>query len=134
MQGQMGQFPFLLEKCKTYANFEKTARQSAYKNQLLEESALNFRSKYVYNWVEKTTFQNWASKPEQSSLISSPVVVYIIAVVPKLSWTATQIKVAVMSYITPNKIFLHFLSKISFAVIARNKEQQYGFGSALPPK
>jgi len=26
------------------------------------------------------------------------------------------------------------LSKIYFAVIARNTEQQYGFGSALPPK
>jgi len=39
-----------------------------------------------------------------------------------------------MSYITLKKFFLHFLSKIYFAVIARNTEQQYGFGSALPPK
>jgi len=43
-------------------------------------------------------------------------------------------KVAVMSCITLTKNFLHFLSKISLAVIARNTEQQYGFGSALPPK
>ena len=33
-----------------------------------------------------------------------------------------------------NKNFLHFLSKISFAVIARNTEQQCAFGSALPPE
>jgi len=39
-----------------------------------------------------------------------------------------------MSYITLTKKFLHFLSKISFAAISRNTEQQYGFGSALPPK
>jgi len=49
--------------------------------------------------------------------------------------TVTQIKVAIMScLITPNKIFSHFLLKISFPVIAHNTEQHCGFGSALPQK
>jgi len=37
-----------------------------------------------------------------------------------------------MSYITLNKIFLHFFSKISFAVIAHNTEQQYGIVLRYP--
>jgi len=44
------------------------------------------------------------------------------AVVPELVRTVTQIKVAIMSYYPP-KIFSHFMSKISFAVIAHNIEQ-----------
>jgi len=45
----------------------------------------------------------------------------------------TQIKVA-MLFSYPQYKFSHFISKISFAVIAHNTEQQCGFGFALPPK
>jgi len=84
-------------------------------------------SNYCWNWrfayfVEYKTFTNIV-----------PVCPFN-SVVPKLFWTVTQIKVAAMSLLPSIKFFLHFLSKISIAVIARNTEQQYGFSSALPPK
>jgi len=53
-----------------------------------------------------------------------------IAVVPKLFRAVAQIKVSIVSYY-PQK-FSHFRSKISFAVIAHNAEQQCGFGFMLP--
>ena len=54
--------------------------------------------------------------------------------VPKLVRAVTQIKVLIMSYYYPQKIFSHFRSK-SIAVITHNTDQQCDFGSpAYPPK
>jgi len=50
---------------------------------------------------------------------------------PKLVRTVTQVKAAIV-LLSTNKKFFHFMSKIFFAVIAHNTEQQSGFGSALP--